>query len=119
MQRLFAMPAGRLAKADPEERDWYHKTHELIAAYFAGDRLDEELADALRGYRSFRLMTLTPYGTEQWSLLMAALQLLDDGVAGVSPSPPLKRLSHGVVTYDEYVETCFPPKVEKKARHSW
>lgn len=120
MQRLFAFPKGRLAKADPATQDWVQATHALIAGYFAGERSAAELNHAIHGQPSFRLMSYTAPGTQEWSLLMSALDVLADGVDGVRPPmEQVKRLSHGVVSYDEYVETLFPPKVEKKARHSW
>jgi hypothetical protein len=62
-------------------------------------------------------MTLTEPGTENWALLMSALDL-KIGADDESPYGEMtKRLSHGSIEYSEWVEALTPPV--KKARHSW
>ncbi len=119
MKSLREMLKERALRASPDDQAWAQAQHAVVRAYFEGSVSDADLYQTLRGYNSFRLVGLTVPGSEEWSLLMTALDLLTDGV-GDGLQVPLKRLSHGWITYDEYVETLAPPRrVEKKASHRW
>lgn len=112
MQKLFAHPR-RFVKSSRDEQEWAEGLHELIAGYFEGHRSDQDLREGLRGYRSFRLMTMTDPGTEKWSLLMSAL----DVIVGLQSGPPDVKISHGFVSWDEWTLSLATPV--KKERHAW
>jgi hypothetical protein len=119
MKSLKEMLKERALRASPADQAWAATQHAEVRAYFAGDRSSQALRQTLRGYHSFRLTSLTVPGTEEWSLLMAALDLLLDGEGEPGRVPDMRMKQGWWMSYDEYVGTCFPPRVEKKVGHLW
>jgi hypothetical protein len=105
---------GRAAKLSPELRRWREDKQSCIRDYFAGDRTIAQLRQDVSGYSGFRLVSMTDPDTEEWSLLMSALDVLIDS-SGV---PPLKKLSHGYITVDEYLKSLERP-APGITKHGW
>jgi hypothetical protein len=94
---------GRDLKASPEDQQWRAEKHDRIRGYFSGELPLSQLRQAIGGYTSLRLTSMTDPATEEWSLLMAALDvLLED--SGVRKTPL------GYLTPAEYVEMIRPPE---------
>lgn len=116
MKSIADMLHERSVRADEATRQWSQSAHRQIRRYFEGEIDLPQLRSSIGGYSSFRLVGVTSPQTEEWSLLMAALDLL---IEDAQDGQRLQRLSHGWITSEEYLSTVYPPRKEREARHGW
>jgi hypothetical protein len=104
---------GRALRASPQDQQWREARHADIRDYFEGAASLSQLRQAIGGYTGFRLVSMTDPATEEWSLLMSALDLLLEE-AGVRMTPL------GMLTPSEYAEMIAPPRTERQgSKHGW
>jgi hypothetical protein len=104
---------GRAQKASPEDQRWRAERHADVRGYFEGTLTLPELRASIGGYTSLRLLSMTDPATEEFSLLMSALDvLLDD--RGVRKTPL------GLLTAGEYADMLRPAvSAPRASRHGW
>lgn len=116
MLRLFDLEQTALSqqKKRPDLVDQRGVAEPLIRRYFDGGVSDLELYRLLHGHPGRDLVRVTRPSEDFWPILMAAL----DVVIGMHVATAgVKRLSHGCVTLDEYVEAV--RSRPKKDRYGW